>query len=96
MTGLLVNLLSSLSEFQYHQTREKTLAGIEQSKLLGKYKGRKVGSVESLDKFKSKPQNLKIKEMLESGVGIRKICRILDCSPNTVYSYKKKVGMVTV
>lgn len=96
MTGLLVNLLSSLSEFQYHQTREKTLAGIEQSKLLGKYKGRKVGSVESLDKYKSKPQNKKIQEMLESGVGIRKICRILECSPNTVYSYKSKVGMVTV
>ena len=33
MTGLMINLLSSLSEFQYHQTREKTLLGIERGKL---------------------------------------------------------------
>ena len=92
MTGLLTNILSSLSEFFYHQTREKTLAGIERGKLLNVYKGRKVGSVETIDKIITKPRNKKIKEMLDAGIGIRKICRILECSPNTIYRFKDRVN----
>jgi len=89
MTGLLVNVLSSLSEFFYHQTREKTLSGVERAKSLGKYTGRKVGAVESPEKYLSKPTNKKIVEMLESGVGIRRISRVLEVSPNTIYQVKK-------
>ena len=91
MTGLLTNVLSSLSEFFYHQTREKTLAGIERSKLLGVYRGRKTGSAESLDKFKSKPKTIKIKELLDAGMGIRKISRVLECSPNSIYKVKERM-----
>lgn len=91
MTGLLINILSGLSEFQYHQTREKTLAGVQRGKLDGKYKGRRVGSVESIDKFKSKPKVKKIKEMLQDNIGIRKICRIVECSPNTVYRVRDRL-----
>ena len=92
MTGLLVNLLSSLSEFFYHQTREKTLAGIERSKLLGKYTGRKVGSTESLESFISKPKVRKIKEMIELNIGVRKISRIVECSPNYVYKVRDMIS----
>ncbi|KAF0238498.1 MAG: serine site-specific pecific [Prolixibacteraceae bacterium] len=89
VTGLLVNVLSSLSEFFYHQNREKILNGIERAKLDGnKYCGRKPGSNEAISKFKSKPKAKKIKELLEQGVGIRPICRTLDCSPNLVYKVK--------
>lgn len=91
MTGLLTNVLSSLSEFFYHQTREKTLAGIKRGVLLNHYKGRKVGSVETFDKFISKPKNKKIKEMIDAGVGIRKISRILECSPNSIYKVKERM-----
>ncbi len=89
MTGLMINLLSSLSEFQYHQTREKTLDGIERAKLEGKYRGRKKSSYESIDKFKNKPKVKKIKELLESGVGVRVISRTLSCSTNYVYKVKE-------
>ena len=91
MTGLLTNVLSSLSEFFYHQTREKTLAGVKRGVLLNHYKGRKVGSVETFDKFISKPKNKKIKEMIDAGVGIRKISRILECSPNSIYKVKERM-----
>jgi DNA invertase Pin-like site-specific DNA recombinase len=94
MTGLLVNVLSSLSEFFYHQTREKTLSGIERAKTLGKYTGRKIGAVESPEKYLSKSTNKKIVEMLESGVGIRRISRVLEVSPNTIYKVKKTREMV--
>jgi len=90
VTGLLINVLSSLSEFFYHQHREKVLSGIERAKLIeGKYVGRKPGSMEDIKKFKSKPKVKKIKELLEQGVGIRTICRTMECSPNTVYKVKK-------
>lgn len=92
-TGLLINVLSSLSEFFYHQTREKTLIGIQRSKMIsGKYPGRKAGSLESVEKFKTKPRNIKIMELLDTGMGIRKISRILDCSTNTISMVKKRMS----
>ena len=91
MSNLLINILSSLSEFQYHHTIEKTRDGIKRGQLEGKYKGRKVGSVESDEKFLSKSKVKKIKEMLELNVGVRKISRIVECSPNYVYKVKERV-----
>lgn len=91
MTNLLLNLLSSLSEFQYHQTREKTLDGVLRGKMDGKYTGRKNGSIESVDKFKNKPKVKKITELLGSGLGVRKISRIVECSPNYIYKVKDKL-----
>ena len=93
MSNLLINLLSSLSEFQYHQIREKTLDGIQRGKLTNKYSGRRPGSVESLDKFKNKPKVKKIKELLGSGLGVRSISRIVECSPNYVYKTKEKLEL---
>jgi len=93
MSNLLINILSSISEFQYHQTREKTLAGIERAKLDGKYKGRKIGSTESVETFLSKPKVQKIMTLLNEEIGVRKIARIVECSPN--YIYKVKDAMIT-
>ena len=59
-TGLLVNVLSSLSEFFYHQNREKILNGIELAKKQGKYKGRQTNSKEDIDKYMNKPKTKKI------------------------------------
>ncbi len=70
---------------------QKTLDGIERGKLEGVYKGRKVGSVESDQKFLSKPKVRKIKVMLELNVGIRQISRIVECSPNYIYKVRERV-----
>jgi DNA invertase Pin-like site-specific DNA recombinase len=93
MTGLLINILSSLSEFFYHQNREKTMSGIERAKSLGKYTGRKEGSTEPLDKFIRKTKVKKVKEMLDLNIGVRKICRLVECSPNFVYKVKDRLCM---
>jgi len=88
-TGLLINVLSSLSEFFYHQNREKTLFGIELAKKQGKYKGRITESREEISKYLNKPKIRKMTEMIKQGNSIRSICRVLECSPNSVYKLKK-------
>ena len=88
MTNLLINILSSLSEFQYHQTREKILDGIALAKLNNKYKGRAKGSTESAEKIMSKPKAIKIQELLSLKIGIREIARTVKCSANYIYKIK--------
>jgi DNA invertase Pin-like site-specific DNA recombinase len=88
-TGLLINVLSSLSEFFYHQNREKTLLGIELAKKQGKYKGRVPNSKEDISNYLNKPRTKKMAEMLKQGSSVRSIVRVLEVSPNSIYKLKK-------
>ncbi len=91
-TGLLINVLSSLSEFFYHQNREKILNGIELAKRQNKYKGRQTNSLETTEKYLSKTKTKKMMEMLKQGNSVRSIVRILECSPNSVYKLKNTLS----
>lgn len=91
MTMLMTNLLSTLAEFAYLTQREKILSGVAAAKALGKYTGRKKGSVEDLSKFLSKPKVSKIQTLLKEGVGVRKICKVTESSPNYVYKVKERM-----
>lgn len=88
-TGLLINVLSSLSEFFYHQNREKTLLGVELAKKQGKYRGRKPNSTEEVNKYLNKPKVKKMRELLKQGNSVRSITRVLNCSSNSIYKLKK-------
>ena len=88
-TGLLINVLSSLSEFFYHQNREKILNGIELAKKQGKYIGRHTNSVESKENYLGKIKTKKMIEMIKQGNSVRSIVRILECSPNSIYKLKR-------
>lgn len=92
MTMLMTNLLSTLAEFAYLTQREKILSGVAAAKALGtKYTGRKPGSVEDLSKFLAKPKVIKIHTLLKEGIGVRKICRVTESSPNYVYKVKERL-----
>jgi DNA invertase Pin-like site-specific DNA recombinase len=91
MTMLMTNLLSTLAEFAYLTQREKIMSGVAAAKALGKYTGRKPGSVEDLSKFLSKPKVSKIQTLLKEGIGVRKICRVTESSPNYVYKVKTRM-----
>ncbi len=88
-TGLLINVLSSLSEFFYHQNREKTLLGVELAKKQGKYRGRKPNSTEDVNNYLNKPKVKKMRELIKQGNSVRSITRVLNCSSNSVYKLKK-------
>ena len=94
MSNLLISILSSIAEFEYHRIKEKTLEGIARGKRMGLYKGRKKGSVEQLSNFLKKPKVNKVKIMLKEGVGIRQICRVVECSPNFVSKVKERLQIV--
>ena len=93
-TGLLINVLSSLSEFFYHQNREKILNGIDLAKKQGKYSGRHSNSTETQEKYLAKPKTKKMIEMIKQGNSVRSIVRILECSPNSIYKLKKTLENV--
>jgi DNA invertase Pin-like site-specific DNA recombinase len=91
MTMLMTNLLSTLAEFAYLTQREKIMSGVAAAKALGKYTGRKPGSVEDLSKFLAKPKVSKIQTLLKEGIGVRMICRVTESSPNYVYKVKTRM-----
>jgi len=91
MTMLMTNLLSTLAEFTYLMQREKILSGVQAAKALSKYSGRKPGAVADFNKWKTKPKVVKVHTLLKEGVGIRKICRVTESSPNFVYKVKARM-----
>lgn len=92
MTMLMTNLLSTLAEFSYLTQREKILSGIAAAKALGtKYQGRKPGAIADINKWKTKPKVIKVHTLLKEGLGVRKICRVTESSPNFVYKVKARL-----
>jgi DNA invertase Pin-like site-specific DNA recombinase len=91
MTMLMTNLLSTLAEFAYLTQREKILSGVAAAKALGKYTGRKPGAIADINKWKAKPKVVKVHTLLKEGLGVRKICRVTESSPNFVYKVKARL-----
>lgn len=91
VTSLLLKILSAISEMEYMRLKERTLEGIALGRRRGVYKGRKPGSVTPIEKLMQKPKVMKIKTMLDEGLSIRKICEVLECSPNYVIKIKERL-----
>jgi DNA invertase Pin-like site-specific DNA recombinase len=60
---------------------------------MGVYKGRKQGSIEPYATFVKKPKVKKVKLMLSEGISIRKMCKLLECSPNFIYKVKERLEL---
>lgn len=93
MSNLLISILSSIAEFEYHRIKEKTLEGIARGKRLGVYKGRKQGSIEPYESFIKKPKVKKVRLMLKEGLSVRKICELLECSPNFIMKVQERLAV---
>jgi len=90
-TKLLITILTSISEMEYHLHRERIMEGIRIGQMKGHYKGRKPGSVESFEKWSQKPKVQKVKTLLENGVPVRKIREIMSVSYNFCYKVKREL-----
>jgi DNA invertase Pin-like site-specific DNA recombinase len=86
---LMISILSTMSKFEKEMISERQKEGILVARLKGKYKGRTVQSVETKDKFLSKPRIKKVIEYLNSGYSQQEITKIMGCSYSTIQKVKK-------
>lgn len=87
---LMISILSTMSDFERKMIRERQREGIEKSKIEGKYRGRQVGTKESIERFLSKPKTKMIIKDLENGYTTQEISFRCRCSFSTINKVKQK------
>lgn len=88
---LMISILSTMSDFERKMIRERQREGIERSKLEGKYRGRQVGTSESIEKFLSKPKTKMIVKDIENGYTTQEISFRCRCSFSTIDKVKNTI-----
>ena len=86
---LMISILSTMSDFERKMIRERQMEGIRIRKEKGLYKGRQIGTTDSIEKFLKKPKSKDILRDLDNGYGIREISEMRDCSFSTIYKTKR-------
>ena len=86
---LIISMLSILSEYEKSQIRERQIFGILQRKMQGLYKGRRINTQETPEKFLNKKKSKQILEYLELGYSQYEIRKILGCSFSTISKVKR-------
>ena len=86
---LMISILSTMSDFERKMIRERQMEGIRIRKEKGLYKGRQIGTIDSIEKFLNKPKSKDILRDLDNGYGIREISEMRDCSFSTIYKTKR-------
>jgi DNA invertase Pin-like site-specific DNA recombinase len=78
-----------VAELERSQIRERISEGILIAKQKGVYKGRKIGTSETVLKFLSKPKNANALEYLKKGLKIKEITQLTGLNANTICKVKK-------
>ena len=86
---LMISILSTMSDFERKMIRERQMEGIRIRKQKGLYKGRQIGTTDTIQKFLNKPKSKDIIKDLSNGYGIREISNMRDCSYSTIYKVIK-------
>jgi len=86
---LMISILSTMSDFERKMIRERQMEGIRIRKEKGLYKGRQIGTTDTIQKFLNKPKSKDIIKDLSNGYGIREISNMRDCSYSTIYKVIK-------
>ncbi len=89
VSAMIISILSIMASYEKSQIRQRQLEGVALAKQRGVYRGRKVNTTESKDKFILKPRNQKILHYLNSGYTFDEISKILKCSYSTIHKVKK-------
>jgi len=84
VSGMIISILSIMASFERKSILERQKEGIQLAKLKGKFRGRKIGTQESKEKFIEKPRNQKILNYLEKKYPYSEISKICECSFSTI------------
>ena len=87
---LMLSILSTMSSFEKSLIRERQMEGIKIRKEKGLYSGRRIGTVDTKERFLSKPKNKQIIDYLKrDSYSYHEIGKILGCSTTTITKVKK-------
>jgi len=90
--SLVINIMSSIGQYERALLKERTKQGIEIAKAKGRYKGRKRGASKDIEEYKAtyKKDIEAVKSLLNQGLNISQISRDLDIPRNRIYNFKAK------
>lgn len=85
-----MGILSTMSSFEKSLIRERQMEDIKIRKEKGLYSGRRVGTVDTKERFLTKPKNKEIIDYLKRGsYSYHEIGKILGCSTTTITKVNK-------
>ena len=92
---LMLSILSTMSQFEKSLIRERQLEGIKIRKEKGLYGGRRIGTVDTKERFLSKPKNKQLMDYLKRGTyTYEEIGKIIGCSTTTITKVKKELETI--
>lgn len=87
MAKIVISVMGSIAEMERSRIKERTAEGIKIAQAQGKFKGRKVGSVQSNTRLLERHPN--IVKKLNKGLTVREVSEIVGKSTTTVMKVKK-------
>jgi DNA invertase Pin-like site-specific DNA recombinase len=87
MAKLVVACMGSIGELERNKIKERSAEGVAIAKALGKYHGRKIGSVQSDEKLLQR--HIMVQKKLLKSMTIREVSEITGCSTATIIKVKK-------
>jgi DNA invertase Pin-like site-specific DNA recombinase len=87
LASLLIGILGSISEMERLKIKERTNEGIAIAKSNGKYKGRKIGSLQSDEK--TLIRHAEVVSKLKKGISIRDVHEITGKATSTINQVRK-------
>jgi len=87
MAKMVISVMGSIAEMERNRIKERQIEGISIAKAEGKFKGRKLGSVQSPEKLLERYPI--IVQKLKKGLSIRDVAEITSASTTTVNKVRK-------
>lgn len=86
MAKLVTSVMGSIGEMERNRIKERAAEGVKIARALGKYQGRKLGSVQTTEKMLQRHAD--VLKKLEKGLTIREIAQITGKSTATIQKVK--------
>ena len=90
--SLVINIMSSIGQYERALLKERTAQGIAIAKADGRYHGRQRGANKDIEKYKETyfKDIEAVKSLLNQGLNISQISKDLDIPRNRIYKFKAK------
>lgn len=88
---VVVSVMGSIAEMERNRIKERTIEGIKIAQAQGKFKGRKLGSIQSKARLLERHPN--IVKKLNKGLTVREVAEIVGKSTTTVVKVRKALAI---